>query len=266
MTEIWEYQEEFDSLYNQRNINYLGQLAKLNGSMQTLKWLKSRGREEFRQDEKKDEKYALLERRKDWTASLKDNNGFISGKIDMSRLVELLILSKMTGFHWGNVPFVIKDNVPLEFAKLVALHEIIEIGLAGVAESCTYDISYRFQDDEERGKFLEKELKDAARYPHERACEGELEIVFFRGEEFARRYANWLMETNSDLEASDTFFNQAIPGFLKENGRMSKNPLEILIEFYAEISQYNHSSEYQRKMIAEDWSWMEKYFPVNVVQ
>lgn len=264
MAETWEHQEEFGKLYTHGNIKYLGQLAKLNGSMKAFKWKVSRGRGEHKVEEDKEEKYALLERGKDWSAKLQDHHGFITGEIDLSRLVELLILSKMTGFHWGDVPFVIKDNVPVEFVELVAFHEITEIGLAGVAESCTYDMSYHYEDAKEREEFLKEELKEAARYPHERACEGELQIVFFRGEEFARRYADWLMETNGDLESPDTFFNQAIPGFLKENGRASKDSLSVIVEFYAELSSFMPESEYQRNIIAEDWPWMEKYLPVKV--
>jgi hypothetical protein len=69
------------------------------------------------------------------------------------------------------------------------------------------------------------------------------------------------METNGDLDAPDTFFNQAEPNFLKEDNRTSKDPLAVVVEFYLKLSILGYQTETGRKMLLEDWPWIEKFLP-----
>jgi hypothetical protein len=186
MAKKWEHQEEFDKLYNRRNLIFLYKIARVNGSIKTLKWIEKW----HSREEKKEEKYVLIASDKDWTAKIKGDSGAIVDSVDLTRFVELLILSKMTGFHHYKISFIIKENIPNEdYIAPVAMHEITEIGLEGIGESSTLDVSYHIKDDKERKRFLEEEMGVARRYPHQEACKAELQLVFNKGEEFSRGYS-----------------------------------------------------------------------------
>lgn len=245
-------QKEIRELYNLRNLSILWKIAEKNGDIKTLNYTDH--------DTKKEVKYALLDPQKDWTKKIKDRG--LTEIVDLNRFVEIITKTGTTGFnHWFDYDlcfiFVVTENVPEEFRPFVAFHEAREMDLYGVAEGNIMDISYDYRDSQEREEFLKEELKEAKRYPHQQACIAEIAQVFLRGKEFSERFARWLKKEEGNPDIPDTFFNQAIPGFLKEANRLSKDPLEVLIEFFLELAKHDIFINPER--FTEDWPWIEPF-------
>jgi hypothetical protein len=194
---------------------------------------------------------ALLDSKKDWSIKYKTR------AVDLNKFVEFATKTKMTGFYHNEMFFILSDNVPDKFRPCVILHESTEKRLEGIAEENILDLSY-YEDKEEREKFIIKEMESARRYPHQQACIAELSHVFHQGKEFTEEYANWLKETNWDLDNPITFFNQAIPNYLKENNRVSDNPLKVLIDFYIKLKHDSWSPEL-RKAALNKFPWIKSF-------
>ena len=231
-----EQEEEFRKLYTRDNFRYLYLIGKSNGSFRTFRssqyhWV---GRHSYR--EKIEQPYVLLSRKKNWSADIGEGSR-ITDHIDLNRLVKLLVQTRWTGFfdsHWheGILCFLIAENTPIKYRRLIALHEAIEIKLQGVAESNMIDMSEHRKTEKKRQQFLAEEMPRAARYAHQKACEAELYRAIDKGEEFFVGYANWQWEGNDPANA-ENFFDQAIPGFMSRESELS--PAARVVKFYLHL-------------------------------
>ena len=217
----------------------------------------------------KTQDYALLDPKHNWTAKGTDDQKRIY-EFDLNQLVSLAVKHKLTGlfhrssYHRKSLFFILAPNVPEEFRRYVMFHEVTESRNVGVGESETMDIASELEEEERQG-FIEKEMAYARKYPHMQGCMTEMLAVFNRGEEFAQRYAEWVVRSNSDIPDPGTYFNQLCEGFLGRNDRDSKNPLAVLVEFYVTIEGprlYRKPSGHQLKM----WPWIQKYWPNKVLE
>ena len=233
----YELDKETNQIFTGCNAEILFELAR---KMDCLKTIRFKREGEYT--------FALLDPVKDWS----------DGLINLNRLVDLLTKAKYAGFYKNDMIFLLKRNVPEEFEKFVVIHEIRERELAGVAENNIMDVSYYIEDEAEEREFLNKELEAGERYAHQEACLMELSIVFRQGKEFSEKYASWLIEMQGDPEAPDSFFHQAIPGFLKRKGRLLRPSLEIVIDFFLEVGRYSLSIPLPDDIPAI-WPWMESY-------
>lgn len=225
-------QKELKKLFTRKNVEGLWDCAKNNGAMMIVHWQEDG-------EKRQEAEYVLLDAKKEW------------GDEDLSRLVSLLVEAGFSGFHSMGKPFVIKENVPLEFTAFVAMHEIDEISQQGIAEGCLADLQARGCE------ISEEEWISAGSYPHEVACGREIEAVLYKGEEFANKYFEWLLKANSNPQDAATFFNQLKPGFVKD--RIGKNPVTVVMEFYLDITCGFMD------IVCERWPWIEEYFVKEAV-
>jgi hypothetical protein len=236
-------ENEVKKLYNYENLCLLWRQAEANGSIDSsLTYTHGDKQEKI--------SYALLDPKKDWSVENKEG-------ISLNKFVEIATKRKMTGFYHDDMIFILSENVPEKFRQYVVLHEITERELEGIAEDNILDLSGYYENEKERKEFMERELKDAARYPHQQACVAEISEIFENGKEFAEEYSNWLKETNWDLDDQGTYFNQAIPDYLKKNNLASEEPLKVLIDFYLKIKPVCWNWEI--KKIVGKFPWIEPF-------
>lgn len=115
--------------------------------------------------------------------------------------------------------------------------------------------------EQEVKKFINEEMEYARKFPHIEGCAAELSGVFSEGKEFSKRYSDWLLETNGELEDPSTFFNQVIPYFLSKNGRQDKSPLQSVVEFYLIVEHYGVLGDSRREKLIKKWPWIETHIP-----
>lgn len=243
---------EFDGLFNYQNAVALFESARRTGAVHRLDWVRGKENESV--------EYALLG---DWT----DADAVHDLPPDSARFAELAKKCGMTGFHVDDIYFIVDDNVPEDFRKHVLFHEIKESRLHGVGEAGIMDVASHM-NSEDAAKYIEDGMDFALRYPHIKGCEVEIASIFYRGEEFARRYAQWLLETNGEPDDPTTFFNQAIPGFLSRNGRLERPPLDVLVEFLVALGHDNYAmgTDGGRERYGKPWPWIVPYLPEKPIK
>ncbi len=246
--------KSLEDLFKLKYVRYLFQMAEQNEAMRSMDFKDGYG-------EKTTIKYVLLDPKYDWTGKASSKDGLRVENVDLSRLVDLATEKKMTSFFVEEYFFIISKNVPEEFIGSVLCHESTELKLCGVGERCTMDKIPYMQEEgcskEEIESFVKEEMEYARKFPHIQGCCAELTNVFSKGEEFAKRYADWLIELNGDTEDPTTFFNQLLPGFLARNGRQNKSPLHSVIEFYMVIDHRFYNID----RLIQDWPWIKACIP-----
>lgn len=253
---------DIKDIWHPKYADYLEHLGRRNGALRNIEL------EHF--EELTSFEYVLLETKYDWTGVAKEPfvlGGKITRNVNLLPLIEIAIKEGMTAFFSNKMAFLFPDNVPEEFRTPVLIHEFEEksfVDSSGVVQGSINDIAYAMSEDgcseEEVQNFLESEMEFAQKFPHVEGCISELSYVFEQGESYSKKFSNWLIKTNKDINNPSTFFNQAIDCYLGKKDRLKRDPLEVVIEFYFDIEPT--TPEFKKNLIDEK-PWMSSYIKLD---